>query len=155
MFADGICGRIKRELLADFNLHTIIRLPQGVFAPYTDIPSNILFFDRGGPTETIWYYEQPMAEGRKKYSKTVPLQYDEFAPLLAWWRDRQESPQAWRVAGAEVLANNTNLDLKNPHAKQGLEHADPKDLVAAMRAKEQDVLRLLGEIEGLVCEIEP
>lgn len=155
LFADGICGRIKRELLADFNLHTIIRLPQGVFAPYTDIPSNILFFDRGGPTETIWYYEQPMAEGRKKYSKTAPLQYDEFAPLLAWWRDRQESPQAWRVAAAEVLANNTNFDLKNPHAKQGLEHADPKDLVAAMRAKEQDVLRLLGEIEALVCEIEP
>jgi len=155
LFADGICGRIKRELLADFNLHTIIRLPQGVFAPYTDIPSNILFFDRGGPTETIWYYEQPMAEGRKKYSKTAPLQYDEFAPLLAWWRDRKESPQAWCVSAAEVQANNTNLDLKNPHAKQGLEHADPRDLVAAMRAKEQDVLRLLGEIEALVCEIEP
>lgn len=119
----------------------------------TIIPSNILFFDRRGPTETIWYYEQPMPERRKKYSEAAPLQYDEFAPLSAWWRDRKESPQAWRVCAAEVLANNTNLDLKNMYAKQGLEHADPKDLIAAMRAKEQDVLRLLSEIEALVSEI--
>jgi len=154
LFADGVCGRIKRELLTDFNLHTIIRLPQGLFAPYTDIPSNILFFDRSGPTQTVWYYEQPLPEGRKKYSKTAPLQYSEFAPLLDWWHERKETPQAWPLAAEQLLAGNTNLDQKNPHARAGLEHADPKDLIAAMRSHENEVMRLLGEIEALVSEEE-
>jgi type I restriction enzyme M protein len=89
--------RIKEELLKEFNLHTIVRLPQGVFAPYTDIPANLLFFDRGGPTGTIWYYELPLPAGRKKYSKTAPLQFEEFTPALAWWNAREEGPQAWKV----------------------------------------------------------
>ena len=58
-----------------------MRLPNGVFAPYTSIPTNLLFFDRGGPTKEIWYYEQPLPEGRKKYTKTAPMQFEEFAPL--------------------------------------------------------------------------
>ena len=79
LFGDGISAVIKEELLKEFRLHTIVRLPQGVFAPYTDIPANLLFFERGGPTDTIWYYELPLPEGRKKYSKTAPLQFEEFA----------------------------------------------------------------------------
>ncbi|MFN3592982.1 MAG: class I SAM-dependent DNA methyltransferase, partial [Thermaurantiacus sp.] len=85
LFGDGVCAVIKEELLKEFKLHTIVRLPQGVFAPYTDIPANLLFFERGGPTDTLWYYELPLPEGRKKYSKTAPLQFEEFAPVLAWW----------------------------------------------------------------------
>lgn len=229
LFGDGVSGRIKEELLREFNLHTVVRLPQGVFAPYTDIPANLIFFDRAGPTRDIWYYELPLPEGRKKYSKTAPLQYEDFATCLEWWGQREGNTQAWKVdfAGrkADALAlaeplwkqaeaerqaitllgkrlreidleltalNGTgkkapleaeqrdlkrrqqqhdeaakaaqregdaiywpiyNLDLKNPHAKAGLEHADPKDLVAAMRAKEQDVMRLLAEIEALVSEV--
>lgn len=153
LFGDGICARIKRDLLTDFNLHTIVRLPQGVFAPYTDIPANILFFDRNGPTETIWYYEQPLPQGRKKYSKTAPLQFDELAPILQWWKKREENAYAWQVSAADVLANNTNLDLKNPHAKAGLEHANPKDLIVSMRSHETEVMRLLREIEVLVHEV--
>jgi type I restriction enzyme M protein len=80
LFGDGISAVIKEEMLKEFRLHTIVRLPQGVFAPYTDIPANLLFFERGGPTDTIWYYELPLPEGRKKYSKTAPLQFEEFAP---------------------------------------------------------------------------
>jgi type I restriction-modification system DNA methylase subunit len=64
LFGDGVCARIKEELLKDFNLHTIVRLPTGVFAPYTPIPTNILFFDRSGPTKDVWYYEQPLPEMR-------------------------------------------------------------------------------------------
>jgi type I restriction-modification system DNA methylase subunit len=97
LFGDGVCAVIKEEMLKEFKLHTIVRLPQGVFAPYTDIPANLLFFERGGPTDTIWYYELPLPEGRKKYSKTAPLQFDEFAPALAWWNAREEGPQAWKV----------------------------------------------------------
>ena len=69
LFGDGVCARIKEELLKEFNLHTIVRLPNGVFAPYTSIPTNLLFFDRSGPTREVWYYEQPLPEGRKNYTK--------------------------------------------------------------------------------------
>jgi type I restriction enzyme M protein len=89
--------RHQGGMLKEFRLHTIVRLPQGVFAPYTDIPANLLFFERGGPTDTIWYYELPLPEGRKKYSKTAPLQFEEFAAALAWWNAREEGPQAWKV----------------------------------------------------------
>jgi type I restriction enzyme M protein len=152
LFGDGICARIKQELLTEFNLHTIVRLPQGVFEPYTPIPSNLLFFERGGPTENVWYYEQPLPEGRKKYTKTAPLQFDEFAPLIEWWSKREENKHAWKVPAAELLANNCNLDLKNPNARIGLKHIDPKELVARMRQRENDVMRLLSEIEALVTE---
>ncbi len=73
LFAGGIAARIKEELLKEFNLHTIVRLPNGVFAPYTSIPTNLLFFDRSGPTEEVWYYEHPLPEGRKNYTKTKRL----------------------------------------------------------------------------------
>src|SRR3989442_9539451 len=102
LFGDGVCARIKEELLKEFNLHTIVRLPNGVFAPYTSIPTNLLFFDRSGPTNDIWYYEHPLPEGRKQYTKTQPLQYEEFAPCLAWWKKREESEHAWKVPAAEL-----------------------------------------------------
>ncbi len=152
LFGDGMCARIKEELLKDFNLHTVVRLPNGVFAPYTDIPANLLFFERSGPTKEIWYYELSLPEGRKKYSKTAPLQFEEFAPLMAWWKQREEGLQAWKVSPKDVAAKGYNLDLKNPNAKAGLEHADPRDLIAAMRGHEVDVMRLLEEIEALVSE---
>jgi type I restriction enzyme M protein len=97
LFGDGISAVIKEEMLKEFRLHTIVRLPQGVFAPYTDIAANLVFFERGGPTDTIWYYELPLPEGRKKYTKTAPLQFDEFIQVLEWWNNREESPQAWKV----------------------------------------------------------
>ena len=103
LFGDGVCARIKEELLTQFNLHTIVRLPNGVFAPYTSIPTNLLFFDRTGPTEAIWYYELPLPEGRKQYTKTGPLGYETFEECLAWWRDRQENAHAWRVSARDVL----------------------------------------------------
>src|SRR6266545_1963115 len=136
LFGDGICARIKEELLKDFNLHTIVRLPNGVFAPYTSIPTNLLFFDRSGPTEEIWYYEQPLPEGRKQYTKTQPLQYEEFAPCLAWWKHREETERAWKVSVDNVLkydahANlvSATLDIKNPNGKQDLEHLPPEQLL--------------------------
>jgi type I restriction enzyme M protein len=78
LFAGGVAARIKEELLKEFDLHTIVRMPNGVFAPYTSIPTNLLFFDRNGPTEEVWYYEQPLPEGRKNYTKTKPMRYEEL-----------------------------------------------------------------------------
>ena len=103
LFGDGVCARIKEELLKDFNLHTIVRLPNGVFAPYTAIPTNLLFFDRSGPTKDVWYYEQPLPEGRKNYTKTRPIQFEEFADCIAWWNKRKETDRAWKVPAIDIL----------------------------------------------------
>lgn len=102
LFGDGVAARIKEELLEKFNLHTIVRLPKGVFAPYTDIQSNLLFFDRSGSTKEIWYYEILPPEGKKKYSKTAPIQYEEFTDCLAWWNNRAENERAWKISFAEI-----------------------------------------------------
>jgi len=96
LFGDGVCAKLKEDLLKDFNLHTIMRLPNGVFAPYTSIPTNVLFFDRSKPTEEIWYYEIPLPEGRKTYTKTKPIQEEEFAECLEWWNNRQENERVWK-----------------------------------------------------------
>ena len=96
LFGDGVCARIKEELMKEFNLHTIVRLPNGVFSPYTGIATNIMFFDRSGPTRNVWFYEQPVPEGRKNYTKTAPIQFEEFADCLKWWPERDENEYAWR-----------------------------------------------------------
>jgi type I restriction enzyme M protein len=152
LFGDGVCGRIKKDLLENFNLHTIVRLPNGVFAPYTSIPTNLLFFDKTGPTKEIWYYEHPLPEGKKQYTKTKPLQFEEFAPCQAWWSKREENGQAWRVPVADVLKENgdgrpiINLDIKNPRGQIDFEHLPPAQLLGNIIEKEQRVLELLREI---------
>jgi type I restriction enzyme M protein len=151
LFGDGVCARIKEELLKEFNLHTIVRLPNGVFAPYTGIPTNLLFFDRSGPTREVWYYEQPLPEGRKNYTKTAPIQFEEFAPLVAWWNKREENEQAWKVPAAELLANGCNLDRKNPRAKEDITHLPPAQLAADILKKEQRIAEIMGKIQKLLA----
>ncbi|WP_339754743.1 N-6 DNA methylase [uncultured Marinobacter sp.] len=113
LFGDGIKGTLKELLLRDCNLHTIIRLPKGVFAPYTTIKTNLLFFTKAARvddgtehfhTDTIWYYEHPYPEGYKSYSKTKPIRLEEFKPEQDWWgdeandfADREENEFAWKV----------------------------------------------------------
>lgn len=150
LFGDGVCARIKKELLEEFNLHTIVRLPNGVFAPYTSIPTNLLFFDRSGPTQEVWYYEHPLPEGRKNYTKTQPLQYEEFAPCLAWWKHREENDRAWKVPAAELLANGCNLDRKNPRAKEDITHLPPEVLVAGILEKERQIVAIVEKIQTLL-----
>lgn len=152
LFADGICGRIKQELLTEFNLHTIVRLPNGVFAPYTNIPANILFFDRSGSTKDVWFYEQPLPEGRKNYTKTQPLQYEEFGALLAWWSKRTVNAQAWKISAAEILAGGCNLDRKNPTAKEDIMHLPPEQLVASVLGKERKIIEIMEQVQSLLKE---
>ena len=146
LFGDGVCARIKEELLRDFNLHTIVRLPNGVFAPYTGIPTNLLFFDRSGPTKDVWYYEHPLPEGRKNYTKTQPIQFDEFKPLLSWWNNRKKNDRAWKVPVKTVVENGFNLDIKNPNGKQDFEHMPPERLVEDIVKKEERILEIMAEI---------
>jgi type I restriction enzyme M protein len=115
LFGDGIKGTLKKLLLRDCKLHTIIRLPKGVFAPYTTIKTNLLFFTKGARvddgsehfhTDTIWFYEHPYPKGYKSYSKTKPIRFEEFKPEQEWWGDEsdnfsarekdEENKQAWK-----------------------------------------------------------
>lgn len=152
LFGDGVCARIKEDLLKEFNLHTIVRLPNGVFAPYTGIPTNILFFERGGPTQDVWYYEVAMPEGRKQYTKTQPMQFEDLAPVLEWWKDRQENERAWRVPATQLLANGCNLDVKNPNQVTDFEHLPPEQLIEDILMKEQQIIDLMGEIRAALLK---
>jgi type I restriction enzyme M protein len=152
LFGDGVCARIKEELLTAFNLHTIVRLPNGVFAPYTPIPTNILFFYRSGPTNDVWYYEHPLPEGRKNYTKTAPIQSTEFAACVAWWKQRKEGDHAWKVPAAELIASGCNLDRKNPSTKEDIAHLPPEQLVDSIRRKELRIDEILRRIQGLLAE---
>jgi type I restriction enzyme M protein len=112
---DGVKQRIRQKLLEDCNLHTIIRLPNSVFQPYASVATNLLFFTKGEPTKSVWYYEHKLPESYKAYSKTKPIQLAEFDSLKQWWNKREPSEQAWQVDIESIKADGYNLDIKNPH----------------------------------------
>ena len=124
LFGEGIKTRIKEKLLRDCNLHTIVRLPNGVFSPYTSIRTNVLFFTKGEPTQDVWYYEHPYPAGAKSYNKTKPMRIEEFDVEKAWWHNREETERAWKVSVDTIAANGYNLDIKNPNAVVD-SHEDP------------------------------
>jgi type I restriction enzyme M protein len=145
LFGEGMKTRLKQSLLEECNLHTIVRLPNGVFNPYTGIKTNLLFFTKGQPTEQVWYYEHPYPEGVKSYNKTKPMRFEEFETEIAWWGDeadgfkaRVQNEQAWKVPVADIVARNYNLDIKNPHVGEQISH-DPDVLLAQYAAMQQDI----------------
>ena len=131
LFGEGVKSTIKRELLDEFNLHTVVRLPKGVFSPYTSISTNILFFEKGGPTKEVWFFEHPYPDGYKSYSRSKPLTIEEFDREKKWWggaerRGRKATEYAWKVTVEEIIARNYNLDCKNPH-EVAVNHRDPEE----------------------------
>jgi type I restriction enzyme M protein len=152
LFGDGVCARIKEELLKEYNLHTIVRLPNGVFAPYTGIATNVLFFDRSGPTKDVWYYEQPLPEGRKNYTKTQPMQFDEFRGCMDWWKKRKENDQAWKISAKELIRSGCNLDRNNPRGKVDFHHLPPDQLADDILQKELRIAELMREIRIALTE---
>lgn len=115
LFGEGVKSTLKRELLEEFNLHTIVRLPKGVFSPYTSISTNILFFEKGTPTKDVWFFEHPYPEGYKSYSRSKPMTIEEFELEKKWWNKRKTNQYAWKVSAKEIAEKNYNLDFKNPH----------------------------------------
>lgn len=113
--APGVAARVRSELLAEFNITAIVRLPHNVFAPYTDIKTNLVFFDRSGPTRSILYCEPSIPEGYN-LSKTKPLRFEWLAPFLERIRDREESDDSW-IVNVSALDESRNLDIKNPKLK--------------------------------------
>lgn len=155
LFGEGVKTRIKERLLTECNLHTIVRLPKGVFAPYTSIKTNVLFFDKGKPTKAVWFYEHPYPEGYKSYSKTKPMRIEEFAPEKKWWKTRKETEFAWKVSIKEIRDRGFNLDIANPNAPTD-EHEDPdvllarfdKERAAAAAIREELRQALAAALEG-------
>ena len=128
LFGEGIETRVKQLLVEECDLHTIIRLPKGVFNPYTTINTNVLFLTKGTPTKEIWYYEHPYPDGYKSYSKTKPMKLEEFEPEREWWNNRKENEQAWMVPIKDIIESNYNLDIKNPNTVEKTLR-NPKDIL--------------------------
>jgi len=156
MFGEGVKTRLKEQLLAECNLHTIVRLPNSVFRPYASIGTNLLFFEKGRPTEEIWYYEHRVPDGQKAYSMTRPIKQEHFSDCVAWWGDsnregREETEQAWRVPITQIQERNYNLDLKNPHVVAE-DHGEPMELLAQLQEAEQKANELRDQLKTILTE---
>jgi type I restriction enzyme M protein len=150
LFGEGVKTNIKEKLLAEFNLHTIVRLPNGVFAPYTDINTNILFFTKGEPTKEVWFFEHPLPEGYKKYNKTKPLRIEEFKLEKRWGENRVENEYAWKVSVEEIKARNYNLDYKNPSKVLENSLKSSAEIMADLEKSIVKSNQVLSEIKGIM-----
>lgn len=158
LFGEGVKTTLKRTLLGECNLHTIVRLPNGVFNPYTGIKTNLLFFTKGTPTRHIWFYEHPYPPGVNSYNKSRPMQFEEFAAEREWWGDeadgfkaRTETEQAWRVSAEDVEASGFNLDRKNPHMPDRESH-DPDELLAQYAVQQGEIQVLRDRLKTIMAE---
>jgi len=156
LFGEGVKTKIKKMLMDECNLHTIVRLPNGVFNPYTGIKTNILFFTKGTPTKDVWFYEHPYPEGVKNYNKTKPMKFEEFETELEWWGNeadgfasRVENEQAWKVSIEDIIARNYNLDIKNPHVGEVISH-DPQELLSDYAKQQADIQALRNQLKGIL-----
>ncbi|KJF91708.1 N-6 DNA methylase [Photobacterium leiognathi] len=156
LFGEGVKTKIKKMLTEECNLHTIVRLPNGVFNPYTGIKTNILFFTKGKPTKDVWFYEHPYPEGVKNYSKTKPMKFEEFQQEIDWWGNeadgfatRVENEHAWKVSIEDIIARNFNLDIKNPHQEEVIAH-DPQELLASYQQQQQEITELRNQLKNIL-----
>ena len=143
---EGVKQRVRQKLLEDCNLHTIIRLPNSVFQPYATVATNLLFFEKGTPTQHVWYYEHRLPEGQKAYNKTRPIQAKEFDPIKTWWHNRTESDICWKVSIQTIIDNGYNLDIKNPTKKEETHEYNSVELMEMLHAsfvKSNDLLEQL------------
>lgn len=154
LFYPGIAGRIRQELLTDFNLRAIVRLPKGVFEPYTDIETNVLFFDRSGPTSRILFYKLNPPDNRKQYSKTQPLKLEELNESLDLLKKNSDkSPSAWFVEAAGVLKDpRVSLDVQNPKELTTTAE-EPLLAVEKFSASVGEILQVLNGAQELIREI--
>jgi type I restriction enzyme M protein len=163
LFGEGVKTKIKKMLMDECNLHTIVRLPNSVFAPYTNIKTNILFFEKGQPTDEIWYYEVPLPVGVKAFNKTIPMKLGDFNDCAAWWGEgdtllekkarinRKTDKHAWRVSLKEIIARNYNLDIKNPYQVAQVSH-DPDALLADFTQQQESIQALRDQLKGILSE---
>jgi len=145
LFGEGVKTRIKEELLSKCNLHTIVRLPNGVFNPYTGIRTNLLFFEKGSPTKEVWYFEHPYPESVISYNKTKPIDIKEFDLEKEWWSKRESNQYAWQVDIKEIASRNFNLDIKNPHSQE-VSFGDPVQILDSYNKTEGKIRQIQKSI---------
>ena len=156
MFATGIAGKIKQKLLEEFNLHTIIRLPETIFEPYTTIATNILFFDKKGKTKDIWYYQMKVDERLRgatraknpKYTMSNPILYEDFEEIEKWLKNKKENENAWKVSVDDL--KDYNLDLKNPSDVDEIINLSPHELIDSILKDEEKTMKLLQDVQDLI-----
>lgn len=146
---------LKTKLLKEFNLHTVIRLPGSVFAPYTSITTNVLFFDNDNPTEQTWFYRMDMPQGYKHFSKTKPISIEHFAPVIEWWNDRkplsEDGFDKARCFTVSELSQDLGYNLDQcgfPHEEE--EILEPKQLISQYQAKRAE---LNENIDNILADI--
>jgi type I restriction enzyme M protein len=149
LFGEGVKTKIKKKMLEECNLHTIVRLPKSVFAPYTTIATNVLFLTKGESTKEIWYFEHQLPKGVKAYNKTKPMRLAEFDSEKTWWNNRKETEEAWKVSADDIAKNNYNLDIKNPNARRET-HDDPDELLRRYKESLEKVGVLQDELRSIL-----
>lgn len=148
LFGEGVKSKIKEKLLTECNLHTIIRLPPGVFSPYAGVNTNLLFFTKGEPTKEVWYYQMQLPDGYRAYSKTKPIKDEEFDVVKKWWNSRNKNTDknAWKISIKEIKDKNWNLDFKNPNTEAGPEEFSSKELIKTILSKEEEIKNIFKSI---------
>ncbi len=147
LFWDWANVKVKEKLLNDFNLYAIVRLPKWVFAPYTTIETNLLFFKKVGTTKKVWYYWLEYPEGKKSYSKTSPIKYEEFDEVKELMKDFKITEKSWIVDIEDIKNNNYNLDIKNPNKVNDFENMSVDELVENIINDETEIIEIMNEIK--------
>lgn len=162
LFRGGAFASVKQELLEQFNLHTIVSLPPGTFAPYSDVKTALIFFERPGPTQEIWYYELPLPEGLKKFSKGSPIQDEHFEEARNLWRawdacrhgrgERQSalSQNSWIVSIDEVKERDYDLTARNPNRPPTDTLPSPTEIVVGLLEREREILSIVEELDEML-----
>ena len=146
---------LKEKLLNECNLHTIVKLPAGVFAPYTSITTNILFFDKTEATKEIWYYDVPLPEGYRSFSKTKPFKSVHLDGVRKWWNNRdKEDINSYKVTIDEVRSKEYNLDFKNPNKLVEEKEYTLDELLTTMEAKSRNIVSLVDKIREALEGVE-
>ena len=151
LFGEGVKSRIKEKLLTEYNLHTIVRLPNGVFSPYTGIRTNLLFFTKENKTKEVWYFEHPLPEGYKTYNKSKPIQLSEFDLEKEWWNDRENEKfkqYCWKVSIEDIEKRKYNLDINNPNNGNSDIIKDYQQALLDFKDSEMNTKILLNKLEG-------
>lgn len=151
LFGEGVKTKIKEKLLSEFNLHTIVRLPNGIFSPYTGIRTNLLFFEKNSKgTKDIWYFEHPLPEGYKIYNKTKPVRHEEFQLEKEWWNNREDpkfKQYCWKVSLTDLQNKNYNLDINNPTKPEEEKELSKEEIIEKIEANVTRTSELLKEIK--------
>jgi len=161
LFRSGAFADVKKDLLENFNLHTVVSLPPGTFSPYSDVKTALIFFDKPGPTKEVWYYELPLPQGLKKFSKGSPIQDEHFTEAKALWliwndyrKGRASRPEpterSWTVSMEDIKAKGYDLTARNPNRPAGEQLPSPTEIVAGLMEKEREIMSIVEELDELL-----